>query len=264
MNQTAGYQHGITRAGPRLGSVKTRQLNYTRDHTFYHGENVIAPQVTQAVKGMKDLTDRDLLGRKKPEWNQSVLVPGAQTLTYSFEHPVKTERNQFLIRTGIKDETIVAPKEGKVYAGTDTRNVHYDGWNVSIQCPLPRHVHRYLQEETRYVQAKTKQLANDILAAKGDYRPPEQLTVALNAQRRQEKLHMESERVSLAKQVKYDLPRASKNRVDAIVFRELQERKHVEEIVPDDPELTLRPDTSKTLKPTAQRRYYHTGKWEKS
>jgi hypothetical protein len=73
----------------------------------------------------------------------------------------------------LKDETIVQPREGKVYQGTDTRNVHYDGWNVSIQCPLPRHVHRYLQEETKYVQGKTKALADSIIRARGDYRPPE-------------------------------------------------------------------------------------------
>lgn len=60
------------------------------------------------------------------------------------------------------------------------------------------------------------------------------------------------------------MPRASKQAVDALVFRRLQERKHVEEMEPVDPELTLRPDTTKTLKRTAERRYYHTGKWEKS
>jgi hypothetical protein len=56
--------------------MKTGQLNYTRDHTFYYGENVVAPQVKKAVKSMKELTDPDLLKVKKPEWQPSVLVPG--------------------------------------------------------------------------------------------------------------------------------------------------------------------------------------------
>jgi hypothetical protein len=91
MNQT--YQHGITKSGPRLGSVKNQRLNYAQDHTFYHGEGVVAPHVKHSVKEMKDLTDKDLLGRKKPEWNQSVLVPGAETLTYTFEgHPLRSDR----------------------------------------------------------------------------------------------------------------------------------------------------------------------------
>jgi hypothetical protein len=113
--------------------VNNRQINYARDHTFYHGEGVIAPEVRAAVKEMKGLTDKDFLGRKKPEWNQSVLVPGAETLTYAFEkHPVRSERDNFLIHAGLKDETILKPHARKVYPGTDTRNVHYDGWNVSI------------------------------------------------------------------------------------------------------------------------------------
>lgn len=68
-NQTAGYHHGITRAGPRLGSMKSRQLNFARDHTFYHGEAVVDPRVKSAVRDMRNLTDRDLLGKKKAEWN---------------------------------------------------------------------------------------------------------------------------------------------------------------------------------------------------
>ena len=70
------YHHGITTSGKmRLGSIRTGQLNYTRDHTFYHGEGVVAPQVKSAVANMKDLTDPDILKRKTPEWNQSVLAP---------------------------------------------------------------------------------------------------------------------------------------------------------------------------------------------
>jgi hypothetical protein len=125
-------------------------------------------------------------------------------------------------------------------------------------------VHRYLQEETKFVQAKTKALAENMIRSRGDYRPPEQLTVDLNEQRRRDKIAMEEERAKLVKEVKYDLPKASKQKVDAIVFKLQQERKHIQEIVPDDPELTLRPDTSKTLRVTAQRKYYHTGKWQKS
>lgn len=66
MGQT--FHHGISATEKKLGSIKTGQLNYTRDHTFYYGDNVIAPNVKTAVKTMKDLTDPDLLKVKKPEW----------------------------------------------------------------------------------------------------------------------------------------------------------------------------------------------------
>lgn len=43
----------------------------------------------------------------------------------------------------------------------------------------------------------------------------------LNAQRRQEKAVMNDERERLVKRVSYDMPRAAKERVEAIVFKTL-------------------------------------------
>ena len=87
-----------------------------------------------------------------------------------------------------------------------------------------------------------------IISEKGTYRAPEQLTVELNEQRRKEKEAVAEERERLVKRVSYDMPRAAKERVEAIVFKTLQEKKHIEEMEPIDPELTLRPDTTKTLR----------------
>ena len=75
------FHHGISTSMPaKLGSIHTGHLNYARDHTFYHnggvqGKSVIAPEVRKAVTAMKDLTNPDLLARKKPYWNTSVLPP---------------------------------------------------------------------------------------------------------------------------------------------------------------------------------------------
>jgi len=41
MGQT--FHHGISTAEKKLGSIKAGGLNYTRDHTFYYGDNAIAP-----------------------------------------------------------------------------------------------------------------------------------------------------------------------------------------------------------------------------
>lgn len=70
----------------------------------------------------------------------------------------------------------------------------------------------------------------------------------LNEQRRKDKEAMAEERERLVKRVSYDMPKAARERVDAIVYKTLQEKKHIEEMEPVDPELTLRPDTSKTLR----------------
>ena len=94
MGQT--FHHGISTAEKKLGSIKSGGLNYTRDHTFYYGDNVVAPQVKQAVKAMKDLTDPDLLKLKKPEWTSTVLVPNIETIHESFNHPVGPEKKNSL------------------------------------------------------------------------------------------------------------------------------------------------------------------------
>jgi hypothetical protein len=71
------------------------------------------------------------------------------------------------------------------------------------------------------VTSKTKKYAEKILSEKGTYRPPEQLTVDLNDQRRREKEAMAEERERLVKRVSYDMPKAAKERVDAIVYKTL-------------------------------------------
>lgn len=110
--------------------------------------------------------------------------------------------------------------------------------------------------------AKTKVLAERIIAEKGFYKTPEQLTVDLNAHRRQQKVEVAEEREQLMKTVQYSMPLATKNKIEAIVFKTLQEKAHYEEKDIPDPELTLRPDTTKTLRVTKTTRYYHNGKWE--
>ena len=61
--------------------------------------------------------------------------------------------------------------------------------------------------------------------------------------------------------VQYDMPRASKEKVGATVYRKLYEAQHIKE-EPEDPELTLRPNMQKTLRVTKHKKYYHNGKWE--
>jgi hypothetical protein len=42
------------------------------------------------------------------------------------------------VRFGLKDEKIMEPKDPMNHAGTDTRNVYHDSWNVSTEVPIPR------------------------------------------------------------------------------------------------------------------------------
>lgn len=87
---------------------------------------------------MKSDVDKDTLGTKKPHWNQSVGIVG---------HPQSENHSKtlFMIKHGLKDETITDAREQKVHAGCDTRDAYYSGWNVSTQAVNPRDAERFLQ-----------------------------------------------------------------------------------------------------------------------
>ena len=51
------------------------------------------------------------------------------------------------------------------------------------------------------------------------------------------------------KQTLHELPRATKERVEAIVFKKMYEAQHIAK-EPEDPQLTLKPDMTRTLKNT--------------
>lgn len=59
------------------------------------------------------------------------------------------------------------------------------------------------------------------------------------------------------------MPRASKEVVDAVVTRKLYE-KTLHDAVPEDKELTLKPDISKTLRTYKVKERYHNGKYEEN
>lgn len=48
------------------------------------------------------------------------------------------KRNQFLIKHGFKDEKLTREDPQMVYAGTDTRDVYYHGWDISHEQTPPR------------------------------------------------------------------------------------------------------------------------------
>ena len=114
------------KATQKVGSIKG-QLNYTADQNcFSHWEDPInnGTKVQQIVRDVKRDIDRDTLGTKHPKFDHSVGIVG---------HPPANSHSNtlFQIKHGLKDETIVSLKAQKTYAGVDTRDSAYSGWNVS-------------------------------------------------------------------------------------------------------------------------------------
>lgn len=70
----------------------------------------------------------------------------------------------FEIKKGLKDEKPQRLDEPKVYAGTDTRDAYYAGWNSSYETIAPRDYQRFLDINRGELLNKTKGKGGKILA----------------------------------------------------------------------------------------------------
>jgi hypothetical protein len=79
------------------------------------------------------------------------------------------------------------------------------------------------------------------------YQTPEQLSDNIHTRVRKEKEDSTDIRAELTKKIAYEMPRACPEAVNGVVSRLIQKQLHDAEIA-DDPELTLKPNCSKTLR----------------
>lgn len=96
-----------------------------------------------------------------------------------------------------------------------------------------------------------------------EYLRPVDHTINIQAAVRSKKEEEVSLRERLSLQVRDEFPDASTETLNAIVTRRIYEQQ-LKAGVPEDPELTLKPDMSKTLKRVQERVSYHNGKFEAS
>lgn len=161
LDNTQNRQFAATnfqRTAQRLGSIRNGQVNYTSDQKYFEGNpsDQIREGVHNIVREVKSQIDKDLLGTKKPRWTSSVGVIG-------HAKPNDLKQNLKEIRTGVKDEKIVANTAQEVYVGTDTRDVYHAGWNVSTEVINPRDAGRFLQATREPVMLKTKMQSEKML-----------------------------------------------------------------------------------------------------
>lgn len=116
--------------------------------------------------------------------------------------------------------------------------------------------------------AKTKMTSEKLLmktmTEKGlPYKTPEQLSDGIHQRVRQEKEDTTDLRNELTKKISYEMPRACPEAVNGVVTRMIQKKLH-DAAIEDDPELTLKPDMSKTLRVFKEKQRYHNGKYEEN
>lgn len=95
------------------------------------------------------------------------------------------------------------------------------------------------------------------------YKSPEQLSGDISMKVRQEKEDTTELRARLTEKTLYEMPRATKEAVNGIVTRLIYEQLH-DAAVPDDPELTLKPDIKRTIRERKTKERYHNGKYEEN
>ena len=96
-----------------------------------------------------------------------------------------------------------------------------------------------------------KILMQSMTATGMPYKNPEQLSADI------------SKRTRLTEKTAYEMPRASQEAINGIVTRLVQKELH-DAAVPDDPELTLKPDLKKTIRENKGKERYHNGKYEEN
>ena len=97
---------------------------------------------------VKDEIDRDLLGTKPDLWNPSVSLStkigttdgqgGRGGMAGGIFKELSNNHQKFMIKQGFQDETITVSGPQTTYAGCDTRDVYYHGWDVSNETTPPR------------------------------------------------------------------------------------------------------------------------------
>jgi len=129
--------------------------------------------------------------------------------------------------------------------------------------------------ERAYLMDKTTRLADKMTQSQNGektkygiastlYIPPEEITRRINEKIRAEKDQEVQLWSDLMAKARYEMPAASEQRLSAIVHKQIQQMKHgkKEEV---DPELTLKPDCSKSIASKAplpivqKRRHYKNG-----
>lgn len=134
--------------------------------------------------------------------------------------------------------------------------MYYHGWDISHETTPPRDKERQYQLERGFIMNKTLRSAQNLLDRKGNetvshgirtdtYINPETITNRINEKYRIEKEDNTQLWQQLLLQAQHDFPGATEQRLHAIVYKQIEQRKRSKDDY--DPELTLKPDISKSM-----------------
>eukprot|EP00831_Metopus_contortus_P079796 TRINITY_DN8012_c0_g1_i3.p1 TRINITY_DN8012_c0_g1~~TRINITY_DN8012_c0_g1_i3.p1 ORF type:complete len:302 (+),score=57.49 TRINITY_DN8012_c0_g1_i3:272-1177(+) len=213
----------------------------------------------QDVKAeIKEATDPDILGLKRPKWNtSSSCTPGPRP---------DNAKHLFNIRVGLADQKISSLTAKRFYPDCDEFRNDYTKWNVSHQI-IKREVEMKEKRELENCKKRSLAKANEILemnAMEGRVYPRlDERVKTMNEKWRKQK----QEELPLRRQILESIDKAySQEKQAALLFRYTEEKKRLDQQLAQKMEekmFTGKPDMKKTLRSTKKYSYYHPGKWMK-
>jgi len=138
-----------------------------------------------------------------------------------------------MIKHGFADQRITKADSQTTYAGCDTRDVYYHGWDVSIETTPPRDKERQYQIERAFLLDKTARTANRLIrqtqgnektvygVRTNKYIRPEEISNQINDKLRNEKNEEVELWQNLLEKARHDMPGASEEKLKAIVYRQI-------------------------------------------
>lgn len=207
------------------------QVDFSKEFKKF-GDEHIKPEARIAKEYINKLRDPDILELQPiKRWNNSTR-PIQQDKMASHE----LQKTLFEVRHGLKDVNIVKLKEKRIELGTDSRNIYYHGWNNSVLLKKDEKAqlsNRSLDNAFRNtmktwynVNQQNKVFGWEMLSPKKhpqefEYKNPTKVVEEKNERIRDFKKQNIDKREELRKQVKYEFPGASEEKISAIVFKRM-------------------------------------------
>lgn len=226
-----------------LSKDNKHKLNYTRNYKLFDNENINI-QTKLAKEYIENIRDPDILELKpKKKWNISTRINYKDKL-----NSLEFKKTLFEVKNGLRDVNIVNLKDKRIELGTDSRNVYYVGWNNSNKItnkekniinnynldkafrntlrswdkinnkPLEKTINSSKEEDL--LKCNNNNL-NDTNANTFNYKNPTLVVNEMNEIIRDFKKNNKSLNNSIKKQVEYDFPGATKEKITAIVYKKM-------------------------------------------
>ena len=193
--------------------VKTQ--NYPIEHKCY-GVDDIPLEVKEKKSYIKQLIDPDILELQNKRWNNN---------TNTTDNKLKAnhkdlQKELFEVKNGFSDVKLVNLKEPKINAGVDVRDLNYYLWNNSAKLEM-KEKNQLFDKLNKESLNSSKINRSNILQGK-HYETPFERSAKITEYFREIKAETAKLRKEVKKEVIYNYPKASKEKINSQIFKNIE------------------------------------------